>query len=132
MAIPARSRAAARISRLFICIALAALPGRVMASPRALLVYCGNATCLRLSGHRTHAAVAIRVAGHPLAVVGGRSWHAEVPLDTAREWANASGEMLALTLIDPRAQTETVDAVAVPPGALGRRIELASLVVSAH
>jgi len=132
MAIPARTRPAARIFRLSLYIALAVTPGSVAASPQAQLVHCGNATCLRISGHRAHSAVSVRVAGHDLAVEGERSWHAVVPIETARGWAAASDNTLALTLADTRAGTETEDAVAVPPGALGRRIELATLIVSAH
>ena len=64
--------------------------------------------------------------------MGNRAWHAVVPLETARGWLSASGDMLALTLVDPQTGAEAVDEVVPPPGALGRRIELAMLVVSAH
>lgn len=132
MAIQVQTRTASRIFRFSLYIALAAMPGRVAASPRAQLVHCGIATCLRISGHRAHSAVAVRIAGQPLSVLGNRAWHAIVPLETARGWLGASGDTLALTLVDPQTGTEAVDAVMVPPGALGRRIELAMLVVSAH
>jgi hypothetical protein len=107
-------------------------PGSVAASPQAQLVHCGGATCLRLSGHRPNSATAIRIAGRDLTVEGGRSWHTTVPIETARGWAQARGDSLTLTLADTRTGTETADAVALPPGALGRHVELATLVVSAQ
>lgn len=63
---------------------------------------------------------------------GGRAWRTTVPIETARGWAHPRGDTLTLTLADRRTGTETEDAVTVPPGALGRRIELATLMVSAH
>jgi len=132
MTIPALARPASRIVRFSLYLALALVPGRVAAEPQARLVHCGSATCLRLSGHRPDAAVAVRIAGHDLAVEGGRSWRAIVPIETARNWANASGDRLTLILADMRTGTARLDSVAVPPGALGKRIELATLMVSAH
>jgi hypothetical protein len=87
---------------------------------------------LRISGRRSHSAVIVRIAGHDLAVEGENVWRTTVPLSTARDWANKSGDVLMLTLTDTQAGTERTDAVAVPPGALGKRVELASLVVHAH
>lgn len=132
MIIPAPARPVSRITRISLCLALALVPGRVAAAVQARLVHCGSATCLRLSGHRPDSAVAIRIAGNDLAVAGGRSWHAIVPIEAARNWANASGDRLLLTLIDMRTGTTRMDSVEVPPGALGKRIELAALIVSAH
>jgi hypothetical protein len=132
MTTSAQRRAAVRISLLCLCLGLAVPPASAAAPPQARLVHCGGGTCLRLSGRRSHAAVAIRVAGHDLAVAGGRSWRATVPIETARGWANAHGDRLTLTLADMRTGTETADTVTMPPGALGRRVELATLMVSAH
>jgi hypothetical protein len=55
-----------------------------------------------------------------------------MPLATARDWAIADGGTLTTTLIDTRTGDESSEAVMLPPGALGKRIELASLVVRAH
>jgi hypothetical protein len=118
--------------RLFLGLAMAATPGFALAASQARLVHCGGETCLRISGHRAHSAVIVRVAGRDLAVDGGRSWRATVPLGAARDWTNRSGDMLMLTLADTRSGTERVDAVALPPGALGKRVELATLVIGAH
>jgi len=132
MAIPVQTRAASRIFLLSLGFALVAMPANAVSSSQARLVHCGDATCLRISGHRPHSAVAIRIAGHDLAVEGGRAWRTTVPIETARGWAHPRGDTLTLTLADRRTGTETEDAVTVPPGALGRRIELATLMVSAH
>ena len=114
---------------------MSATPGTAIAAsaaPKARLVHCGNATCLRISGRRPHAAVAIRVSGHPLAVEGNRSWHATMPLATARDWASAHDGTLMVTLADARTGGESTEIVTPPPGALGKRIELATLIVSAY
>jgi len=113
-------------------LAMSAFPETAIAAPKARLVHCGDATCLRISGRRPHAAVAVRVAGHPVAVEGNRSWRATMPLAMARDWAGADGGTLMMTLTDPRTGGESSEAVTLPPGALGKRIELASLVVRAH
>jgi hypothetical protein len=76
---------------------MTAIPGSAVAAPKARLVHCGDATCLRISGRRPDAAVAVRVAGRPLMVEGKRSWRATVPLTTARDWASADGGRLTVT-----------------------------------
>jgi hypothetical protein len=112
--------------------ALAATPGSAVAGTRARLVKCGDRTCLRISGHRPSAAVTIRIAEQPVTVEGGHAWRATVPLFLARGAANASLDRLTLTMTDLKTGVETVDTVALPPGSLGRRVELASLNVSAY
>ena len=111
---------------------MAATPARVVAAPQAQLVHCGDDTCLRISGHRSHSAIAVRIAGRDLAVEGARNWRATVPLKAARDWMNATGDTLTLILADTRSGAETTEAVSLPPGALGKRIELATLVVHAY
>ena len=111
---------------------MSATPGTAIAAPKARLVHCGDATCLRISGRRPHAAVAIRVSGHPLVVEGNRSWRATMPLATARDWASAHDGTLMVTLADGRTGDESTEVVTPPPGALGKRIELATLIVSAY
>jgi hypothetical protein len=111
---------------------MAATPASVVAAPQAQLVHCGDDTCLRISGHRSHSAVAVRIAGRDLAVEGERNWHATVPLTAARDWMNVSGDTLTLIMADTRTGTETATAVSLPPGALGKHIELATLVVRAY
>lgn len=111
---------------------LVAAPGGVAAAPRATLVHCGADTCLRVTGKRPHAALAVRIAGHEVAVDGARSWRATLPLAATRGGVDASGQMLVVTLVDPRTGIERVETAILPPGALGRSVEIASLVVSAH
>jgi hypothetical protein len=132
MAVLHRSRLKKRAFALSLGLALGLVPGAALAATQAKLVHCGQETCLRLSGHRAHTQVAVRVAGHTLAVEGDRAWHATVPLATARDWASASGSVMMLTLTDGQAGGERQEAVTLPPGALGRRVELATLMVSAH
>lgn len=121
---------AARALLLASITAMAAAPAMAERSPQATLVHCGADTCLRLSGHRDRAATAIRVDGRDLAVDGGRAWQIIVPLSTARTWPIAPGDRLDVTLAD--AGKEQRLTVLLPPGALGTRLELASLVISAR
>ena len=65
-------------------------------------------------------------------MTGGRNWRLTVPLTTAREWGSSTGDALSLALFDPRSNTETQERVELPPGALGRRVELATLIVRAR
>ena len=65
-------------------------------------------------------------------VEGKRSWRATVALATARDWASDHGGTLTATLADARTGDESTEVVMLPPGALGKRIELASLVVNAY
>ena len=132
MVASARTRPASGTLCFLLGLAMTAIPGSAVAAPKARLVHCGDATCLRISGRRPHAAVAVRVAGRPLMVGGKRSWRATVPLATARDWASADGGRLTVTLADARTGDESMETVALPPGALGKRIELASLIVSAY
>ena len=113
-------------------LALTSAPALAESTPQARLVHCGGDTCLRLSGHRPQATVTIAIAGHALAVAGGRNWHATVPLAIARAWGTPAGDVLTLALGDTRADSERLESVALPPGALGRRVELATLVVRAR
>lgn len=132
MVAPARTRPASRTLCFFLGLAMVAIPDTAIAAPKARLVHCGDATCLRISGRRPHVAVTIRVAGRPLLVEGDRSWRATVPLTTARDWASADGGTLTVTLTDTQSGIESVERLALPPGALGKRIELATLIVSAY
>jgi hypothetical protein len=113
-------------------LALAATPGPAVAASRARLVNCGDRTCLRISGHRSSSAVTIRIADQPVAVEGDQAWHATVPLFLARGGANASLDRLMLTMTDLKTGVDATEMVALPPGALGRRVELASLDVYAY
>ena len=123
---------ALRATGLVVAVLAMASPACATRAPEARLVHCGEQTCLRLSGHRAQPTVAIRVAGQDLAVEGGRAWRVTVPLATARAWATMSGSSLSLTMADPEGGAETTQAVSLPPGALGRRIELSALVVHAR
>jgi hypothetical protein len=126
------TRAAFRIVSLGMGLMMAAMPSGVLAAPQAQLVHCGDDTCLRISGHRSHSAVAVRVAGRDLAVQGARNWRSTVPLEVAREWMSTADDTLTLTMTDMRTGAETAQAVSLPPGALGKRIELATLIVRAY
>jgi len=113
----------------------AGLPATRAAAERpasARLVHCGEETCLRLSGQRDGAATAVRVHGRDLPVVGERSWHATVPLAEPRTWRLARGYAVPVVLVDRASGAERPLAVPVPPGALGTRMELASLIVRAR
>jgi hypothetical protein len=132
MCVPARLRDGLKSFGLLIAVATVAAPGQAQAAPDARLVHCGQDTCLRISGRRANAEVAIRIGGHELAAQGERNWRITVPLAIARGWMMPSGDALELTLVDPRNNTTSLQKSVLPPGALGRRVELVTLVVSAR
>jgi hypothetical protein len=110
----------------------AALPAAAERPAGARLVHCGAETCLRLSGQRDGVGIAVQVDGRDLPVTGERSWQATVPLAEARTWRLTRGYAVPVTLVDRAGGAERTVAVAVPPGALGARVELASLIVRAR
>jgi hypothetical protein len=93
-------------------------PAQAERQTRARLVSCGENSCLRLSGYRARAGMVVRIGKHDLTVEGDRAWQATVPLRVA--------------FVDPDAGTERVETVMLPPGSLGSRTEIASLIVSAR
>ncbi|MHC9419935.1 hypothetical protein ACYZX9_15210 [Sphingomonas citri] len=111
---------------------LSAPPAAAERAASARLVHCGEATCLRLSGRRDGAATELRVDGRVLPVVGERSWQATVPLAVARGWRLTRGYAVPVVLVDHASGAERTLAVPLPPGALGARVQLASLIVSAR
>ena len=113
-------------------LALLAVPAQAERATQAKLVHCGADSCLRLSGHRPDATTVVRIGGRELAVGGDRRWQATVPLTVARTWPIVRGYALRVVLADTAAGTERSETVVLPPGALGSRIEMASLVVSAR
>ncbi|MBB3693828.1 hypothetical protein [Sphingomonas sp. BK580] len=113
-------------------ILTAAAPAAAERAASARLVHCGGATCLRLSGQRDSADTKVQVDGRDLPVTGERSWRATVPLAEARTWRLTRGYAVPVTLVDRASGSARTSPVAVPPGALGARVELASLVVRAR
>jgi hypothetical protein len=108
------------------------VPAQAERATRARLVHCGADSCLRLSGHRMGVTTVVRIGGLELEVDGDRHWQATVPLTLARTWPIVRGYALRVVLADTAAGTERSETVVLPPGALGSRIEMASLVVSAR
>lgn len=116
----------------FVIALFLATSGAVAHATEAHLVHCGSGTCLRLSGDRRDAALEVRVGGYPLAAAeGGRHWQATVPLALARSWTTSSDDALPVTFADAHAGTEHTETVLLPPGALGRQVELVALMVRA-
>jgi hypothetical protein len=111
-------------------LATVAVPASAERTTRARLVQCGEDSCLRLSGRRPSATTVVRVGGRDLAVEGGRAWRATVPLNVARTWPIARGYALRVVLAD--AGAERAETMPLPPGALGSRTQIASLVISAR
>ncbi len=109
-----------------------ALPAHAEHAPQGRLVHCGQDTCLRLSGRRQRPEVVIEVGGQDLAVTGRRDWVVTIPLWRARQWVQSFGDPLTLTDFDPQSNAVRTTKVLLPPGALGRHVELASLVVRAR
>lgn len=112
--------------------ALVAAPAGAAGPARAGLVHCDTGTCVRLSGHRPGTTATVAIAGRALAVEGGRRWQATVPLDVARNWPIARGYAVHIVVADPERGMVRSERVMLPPGALGSRHEIASLVIGAR
>ncbi len=96
---------------------------------RSRLEHCGQATCLMVTGHRSDAAAPVMLAGHPVAVLGGRKWRVSVPLETVRSWFPTYARVIAVRLGGSDGKEI---AVPLPIGMLGSKIELASIEVRAR
>ena len=126
------SSPAALVARSLLALAALALPGIAAAAPDARLVHCDAGTCLRLTGSRADAAVLVTVAGREMTVEGARSWRVDLPLAATSGIADPTGQTVTITLVDPRTGAERTAIAILPPGALVRPVELASLIVHAH
>lgn len=74
----------------------------------------------------------VRIGEHDLSVEGDRAWQATVPLNIARAWPIARNYALRVAFVDLDVGTERVETVMLPPGSLGARTQIASLIVSAR
>ncbi|WP_254604925.1 hypothetical protein [Sphingomonas bacterium] len=106
---------------------LSAAPVRIAASAR--LAHCGEATCLLVTGRRADAAAPVSIAGHDIAVVGGRSWRVSLPLPVVQAWSAPAARTLSVEIGgDNGAKTDA----ALPIGLLGQITQLAYLDVNAR
>ena len=132
MACRASPFAIAALMSMTCALSAGAAPAQAERPTRARLITCGAESCLHLSGHRNSPSITVQVNGRDLPVEGDRTWQVIVPLSTARTWPLGHDYSVALTLVDVQTGTERAVTVALPPGSLGARLELASLVVRAH
>ncbi len=107
--------------------------GIAQAGPsRSRLVTCGGETCLRIVGRRGDPSDVISISGVEARVSGGRDWRVDVPLAEARGWALPSTAAVTVTSAGADGARYRVEQVALPPGALGRHVELVSMIVGGH
>jgi hypothetical protein len=124
---PASLRGVALVaSALLGSVATPALAGD---EPSTKLVYCGEESCLRITGAREDSALMVKVNGHPVAAAGEHRWEVRLPLEVVRDWSEPFARTIEVSLHDPATQHETSTSVDLPIGVLGSPIELASLVV---
>ncbi|WP_375403923.1 hypothetical protein [uncultured Sphingomonas sp.] len=121
----------ARLPGLLLLATLAAShasaePRRAAASTR--LEHCGAETCLAVTGRRPDRAAPVLIAGHEVAVRGGRSWRASIPLAKVRLWSAPAARTIAVEAAGPGGGR--VEAP-LPIGLLGHVTELAFLDVGA-
>lgn len=121
-----------RLSRLALLLPLALAATVAHAETQARLAHCGEDTCLRISGQRPGAGVSVHAGGNPLPVEGERSWSAMLPIETARAIADPGGARMHILFVDSATGAQSSESVAMPPGALGKRVELSTLMISAH
>ena len=106
--------------------AVVAAPGPIGAETR--LRTCGSDVCLVVTGSRPDAAAAVSLGGHDVAVRGGRSWRATVPLDTLRAWSAPFARSIHVAIAGPGGGEADAR---LPIGLLGQPAELAFLDVRA-
>lgn len=107
-------------------------PARAGEPARARLVRCGGETCLKLSGRHASPVVAVRIRGEVVPMAPDRAWALTVPLARARPWVSDAEQGLTVELTDAENRQTEATATQLPPGAFGRRRELAMLVVTAR
>ena len=84
-----------------------------------------------MTGRRTTAESRVLLNGRPIAIEGGLSWRASVPMSTVHEISKAYERSVEVTVTRPDGQEEWSEDVRLPIGLLGHA-ELAELVVTAH
>ena len=99
--------------------------------PRARLINCGEATCLRISGHRPSAAHVVNISGQEFAVEGERSWTATIPLEKARALSPGGDDMM-VSLVNTQTGKQMTQVIELPPGALATHLSITKLVVRSH
>lgn len=109
-------------------VILAAVSPAAMAAaePYTRLVSCGVADCLLVSGHRADPRAQVLVNGHPIAVEGGKSWKAVLPLDTVRAWSRPLARSIDVNIGTDVSESQRA---ALPIGLLGHAKDIAFLVV---
>jgi hypothetical protein len=100
-----------------------------MARTDTKLVHCRPQSCLLVSGHRDNPASIVLINGHAVSVKGGRHWQIRMPVETLRAWSAPLARQIAITTIDARGGTPTLQQADLPIGLLGHA-DLALLVAA--
>lgn len=110
-------------------MAVTATPALAASDCTTRLVRCGGEDCLQVSGHRESVASQVKINGHPVAVRGGRSWRAKVPVSSVREWSAPFARTVEVTLEGDSLEVASSATARLPIGLLGHA-DLASLEIS--
>lgn len=92
------------------------------------VVGCAEGSCLLIKGRRADAGAAISINGHAVNTQGARTWRAQVPVETLREWSAPLARSITISVISDGNQTNSE--ARLPIGLLGQAENLAFLVVS--
>lgn len=104
------------------------MPAQAAPQPKTRLVSCGAEDCLLVTGRRADKGSPVSINGHVVAVEGGRSWRARLPLATVRAWSTPYARSVTVTT----GPTDSMAEASLPIGLLGHVTNLAALVVRAH
>ncbi|MDZ7893666.1 MAG: hypothetical protein U5M50_01145 [Sphingobium sp.] len=107
------------------------LPTVAFAAPKTRLISCGTQSCLLVKGSRPDIRDTVTINGHAVAVQGGRSWRAILPVDTVRLWSAPYARKISVLVAGDRAAPAEAAQVSLPIGMLGHSEDLAMLVVRA-
>ena len=127
-----RSRFLARFLACFLVIAATASSLDAQAVTTIRLVSCGTADCVLIRGHRRSPTAVVQVNERPVDVRGRTSWQVRLPIATVRDWSAPLARTLRIAVTGPAGSVERDDAVRLPVGLLGQKVELASLTVRAR
>ena len=129
MPTPAKPMLAPGAVLAVVLIAALASPASAAAEPMTRLVDCEAGSCLLVTGRRAHAASAVSINGHAVAVEGSRKWRVTLPVATLRLWSAPYARTITVSVVDASTRADASAEADLPIGLLGHVENLAMLVV---
>lgn len=115
-------------------MALSAANAHPLATTRLVACDAGSRSgdCVLVRGHRASPQAVVEINARPVETSGGSYWRVRVPVATVRDWSAPFARTLRMTVTEPTGSIERDEAVRLPIGLLGQKVELAALTVHAR